>query len=257
MRHFDEQLDELFKRIIMMGSIAESMIHTAIRAYTERNESLAMEVYAREGEVNAFQVEVDDRAVKLTTLQQPVAGDARFLFMASRIGGELERIADQAINIVQNAHYALEGLPLQPLVDLPIMAGVVRKIVHSSLAAMAGRDCQLADEVLQQEDQGDAFRDQIFRILLTHMMADPRTIQQCLSLILMARNLERIGDHATNIAEEVIYWIHGRDIRHSKPHRSHGGAVPADAAGGGDGAPTQPAAASSTNLIVNGNGAAT
>lgn len=220
MRHFDEQLDELFKRIIMMGSITESMIQTASRAYTEGNESLAAEVYANETMVNALQVEVDDKAVKLTTLQQPVASDARFLFMASRIGGELERIADQSINIVQNIHYALEGSQSpKPLVDLQVMAGVVQKMVSKSLAAMAQRDCKLADEVLQQEDQVDAFRDQIFRILLTHMMADPRTIQQSLSLILMARNLERIGDHATNIAEEVIYWIQGRDIRHAKPHR--------------------------------------
>ena len=220
MRHFDEQLDELFKRIIMMGSLAESMIQLAIRAYTDGNESLADEVYAKEEQVNALQVEVDDKAVKLTTLQQPVASDARFLFMASRIGGELERIADQSINIVQNTHYALEGgPPTKPLVDLPIMAGLVQKMVRNSMAAMAGRDLKLADEVLQQEEQVDAFRDQIFRILLTHMMADPRTIGPSLSLILMARNLERIGDHATNVAEEVIYWIQGRDIRHAKPAR--------------------------------------
>ena len=109
MRHFDEQLDELFKRIIMMGSLAESMIQLALRAYTEGNEALASDVYAKEHQVNALQVEVDDKAVKLTTLQQPVASDARFLFMASRIGGELERIADQSINILQNTHYVLEG----------------------------------------------------------------------------------------------------------------------------------------------------
>jgi phosphate transport system protein len=220
MRHFDEQLDELFKRIIMMGSITESMIQLAIRAYTEGNESLASQVYEKEDQVNALQVEVDETAVKLTTLQQPVASDARFLFMASRIGGELERIADQSINIVQNTHYALEGVRVvKPLVDLPIMGGLVQQMVRTSMAAMAGRNVNLADDVLKQEDQVDAFRDQIFRILLTHMMADPRTIQQSLSLILMARNLERIGDHATNISEEVIYWIQGRDIRHAKSSR--------------------------------------
>ncbi|HWE94951.1 MAG TPA: phosphate signaling complex protein PhoU [Tepidisphaeraceae bacterium] len=244
MRHFDEQLDELFKRIIMMGSTAESMIQTAVRAYGERNESLAAEVYARENDVNKMQVEVDDWAVKLTTLQQPVASDARFLFMASRIGGELERIADQAINICQNTRYALEGPPIKPLVDLPIMAGVAQKMVRNSLSAMAGRDVKLAEQVLEQEDQVDAFRDQIFRVLLTHMMSDPRTIQQCLSLILMARNLERIGDHATNIAEEVIYWIQGRDIRHARPSR-HAGEVSraldpaAQNAPNGDGAPAK------------------
>ncbi|HET6250914.1 MAG TPA: phosphate signaling complex protein PhoU [Tepidisphaeraceae bacterium] len=236
MRHFDEQLDELFKRIIMMGSITESMIQMAIRAYTDGNEALAGDVYEKEHQVNALQVEVDDTAVKLTTLQQPVASDARFLFMASRIGGELERIADQSINIVQNTHYVLEAAtPLKPLVDLPIMGGLVQKMVRNSMAAMAGRDIQLAEDVLRQEDQVDAFRDQIFRILLTHMMADPRTIQQSLSLILMARNLERIGDHATNIAEEVIYWIQGRDIRHAKPSRHRGASDAAAIAAMGNG----------------------
>jgi len=214
MRHFDEQLDELFKRIVMMGSLVESMIRGAVRVYSERNESLATEVFEHERKVNAMQVEVDESAIRLTTLQQPVASDARFLFMASRIGGELERIGDQAINICQNAHHALDGTPIEPLVDLPIMGEVTQKMVRNSLAAMGERNVSLAEAVLEQEEQVDAFRDQIFRILLTHMMANPRMIQQGLSLILIARNLERIGDHATNIAEEVIYWIQGRDIRH-------------------------------------------
>ena len=223
MRHFDEQLDELFKRIVMMGSLAESMIRTAVRVYTERNEALAAEVFENERKVNALQVEVDETAVRLTTLQQPVASDARFLFMASRIGGELERIGDQAINICQNAHHALDGAPIEPLVDLPIMGDVTQKMLRNSLSAMGERSVQIAEAVLEQEEQVDAFRDQIFRIVLTHMMSDPRTIPQSLSVILMARNLERIGDHATNIAEEVIYWIQGRDIRHTQ---SRGAAPP-------------------------------
>ena len=216
MRHFDEQLEELFKRIVMMGSMVESMIHTALRIYEEGNESLAAECFSREQKVNAIQVEVDETAIRLTTLQQPVARDARFLFMASRIGGELERIADQAINICQNSHHALGGQRIAPLVDLSIMGNVVQAMARSSLSAMSQRDCALADGVLEQEEQVDAFRDQIFRVVLTHMMADPRKIQQGMSLILIARNLERIGDHATNIAEEVIYWIQGRDVRHKR-----------------------------------------
>ena len=153
---------------------------------------------------------------KLTALQQPVAQDVRFLFMASRIGGELERIADQAINICQNAAFVLEAPPLKPLVDLPIMSEIAQKMVRDSLTAMINRDVGLANQVLEEEEKVDAFRDQIFRTLLTHMMADPGTIQRAISLILIARNLERIGDHATNIAEEVIYWIQGRDVRHGK-----------------------------------------
>ena len=214
MRHFQELLDELFQRIVLMGSLAESMIRQAVRSLMEQNESLAAEVYEKEREVNRLQVEVDEKAVRLTALQQPVASDVRFLFMASRIGGELERIADQAINICQNTHFALDGPPIKPLVDLTIMCEVVQEMVRKSLNAMVNRDATAAEAVLDEEDKVDAFRDQVFRILLTHMMGDPRTIRQGLSLILIARNLERIGDHATNIAEEVIYWIHGRDIRH-------------------------------------------
>jgi phosphate transport system protein len=214
MRHFDEQLDELFKRIVMMGSIVEQMIQYALRIYSERNESLSSDVFRLEEKVNAIQVEVDESAIRLTTLQQPVARDARFLFMASRIGGELERIGDQAINICQNSHHALGGAPIAPLVDLRIMGDIAQSMLRDSLAAMTQRDCTLADAVLVQEEQVDAFRDQIFRVLLTYMMSDPRTIQQCISMILIARNLERIGDHATNVAEEVIYWIQGRDVRH-------------------------------------------
>jgi phosphate transport system protein len=145
-----------------------------------------------------------------------VAQDARFLFMASRIGGELERVADQAINICQNAHFVLEAPPLKPILDLPAMAEVAQKMVRDSINAMATRDTNLANQVLEEERRVDAYRDQIFRTLLTYMMADPATIQRALSLILIARNLERIGDHATNIAEEVIYWIQGRDVRHGK-----------------------------------------
>jgi len=230
MRHFHEQLDDLFQRLVLMGSLAEGMIRTAVRSLMERDESLASEVYAREEEVNALQVEVDDRAVRLTALQQPVAQDARFLFMASRIGGELERIGDQAINICQNTHYVLDGPPIKPLVDLTIMCEVVQRMVRDSVTAMVNRDPGMAEVVLEEEEKVDAFRDQVFRVLLTHMMSDPRTIQQGLSLILIGRNLERIGDHATNIAEEVIYWIHGRDVRHRGRRRQPANGAPAPSA---------------------------
>jgi phosphate transport system protein len=229
MRHFHEQLDELFQRLVLMGSLAEGMIRTAVRSLMEQDESLQAEVFVHEQEVNTLQVEVDDKAVRLTTLQQPVAQDARFLFMASRIGGELERIAAQAINICQNTHYALTGPPVKPLVDLTIMCQLVQKMVRDSVTAMISRDAAMAEAVLLDEEKVDAFRDQVFRILLTHMMSDHRTIAPCLSLILIGRNLERIGDHATNIAEEVIYWLNGRDVRHMgarKPRPAGNGMPP-------------------------------
>ena len=216
MRHFHEQLQELLQKIVMMGTITESMISSAIGGLVKRNDALFVDVFVREDEVNRLQVEVDDRAVKLTALQQPMAQDVRFLFMASRIGGELERIADQAINICQNSRHVLEGPPTRQLVEIPIMAEAAQKMVRDSLTAMIQRDVNLAAAVLEQETKVDAFRNQIFATLLDEMKHDPSAIDRSLSLILIARNLERIGDHATNIAEEVIYWIQGRDVRHTK-----------------------------------------
>jgi phosphate transport system protein len=192
------------------------MIRLAVRSLVVRDESLGRQVFVHEQEVNALQVKVDEMAVRLTVLQQPVARDARFLFMASRIGGELERIADQAINISQNARFIIEDEPLRPLVDLPIMAEVAQKMVRDSLTAMINCDVNIAASVLEEEQKVDAFRNQIFQTLMMWMKEDGTTIARALSLILIARNLERIGDHATNIAEEVIYWIQGRDVRHMK-----------------------------------------
>ena len=225
MRHFDEQLQQLLQKIVLMGSTAESMIASAVRCLVERNESAAQTVFTKEREVNHLQMEVDEMAVRLTALQQPVAADVRFLFMASRIVTELERIGDQAVNVCQNARHLLNQPALKPLVDIPIMADVVKKMVRDSLTAMVNRNVELAELVLEEEKKVDAFKDQIFRTLLTYMMADPGTIERALALILISRNLERVGDHATNIAEEVIYIVQGRDIRHSGEHAESAGAT--------------------------------
>jgi phosphate transport system protein len=215
-RHFDEQIQDLLEKLVLMGRVAESMIQLALRVLIERNESLSEEVMRKENEVNDLQLEIDDRAVKLTALQQPVGSDVRFLFMASRIASELERIGDQAVNICQNAHHVLKAAPLKPLVDLPRMGELSESMVRKSIEALVKRDCGIARGVLEDEKEVDLFRDQIFRVLLTYMMADPGTIQRALSLILMSRNLERVGDHATNIAEEVIYLVEGREVRHGQ-----------------------------------------
>jgi phosphate transport system protein len=214
MRRFDEQLEDLMHKIALMASLVEAMIQSAIRCLIERNEKHAAEVYDREHEVNRLQVEVDEMAVRLTALQAPVAADVRLLFMASRIASELERIGDQAVNICQHAKAVLTQPPLKPLVDTPIMAQIVQKMVRDAISAMMDRDVELADQVLEEEKKVDAFKDHIFRTLLTYMMSDPGTISRALALILISRSLERIGDHATNIAEEAIYIVQGRDIRH-------------------------------------------
>jgi phosphate transport system protein len=214
MSNLNEKLRDLLERLLLMGRLAESMVQTALRALVERDESLGAEVVEKENKVNALQIEIDDRAVKLTALQQPMGTDVRFLFMASRIATELERIGDQAINIIQNAQPILRSPSLRPMVDLPVMGEIAEKMVRDSLEALVNRDCSLANLVLEEEKKVDAYRDKIFRVLLTYMMADPGTIKRCLALILISRHLERVGDHATNIAEEVIYLVEGREVRH-------------------------------------------
>ncbi len=219
-RHFDDQMDDLLQKLLRMGRVAESMIQCAIRTLIERDESLCAEVNRKEQEVNDLQMEIDDRAVTLTALQQPVAADVRFLFMASRIATELERIGDQAVNICQNSHHVLKAPPLRPLVDLPLMGEVAEKMVRDGLDALVRKDCGLANQVFLDEKKVDAFRNQIFRVLLTYMMSDPGTIERALALILISRNLERVGDHATNIAEEVIFLVEGREVRHHREANS-------------------------------------
>jgi phosphate transport system protein len=215
-RPFDEKIQDLLQKLLLMGRLAESMIQTAMRSLIERNEMLGGDVYRKEREVNDLQIEIDDRAVTLTALQQPVGADVRFLFMASRIATELERIGDQAVNIFQNTHHVLQASPLKPLVDLPQMGEIAEKMLRDGLEALVTRDCALARRVFEDERKVDALRDQIFRVLLTYMMVDPGTIQRALALILISRNLERVGDHATNVAEEVIYLVEGREVRHHR-----------------------------------------
>jgi phosphate transport system protein len=214
MRHFDEQIQDLQQRLVTMGRLAESMIQGSLRMLIERNPDHFEELERKEDEVNELQIEVDDRALKLAALQQPVGSDVRLIFMATRIATELERIADQAINIGQNAKHLLAAPPLKPFVDIPIMAKICQEMVANSLSAFVNRNVELALDVLKEEEKVDAFKDQIFRELLTYMMADPATIPRAMALILISRNLERVGDHSTNIAEEVIYLVQGRDVRH-------------------------------------------
>jgi phosphate transport system protein len=217
-RHFDDQMKDLLQRLVQMGQICESMTNLALKTLIERDEKYVVEVKAKELEINKLEMEVDDSAVKLTALQQPVATDVRFLFMATRIASELERIADQAINICESAHYVLEAPQLKAMIDIPPMAKVAQRMVIDALEALVKRDCDLARQVFKDEEKVDAYKDQVFRALLTYMMSEPATIPRALSLILISRNIERIGDHATNIAEEVIYLVKGRDVRHQDIH---------------------------------------
>lgn len=197
-----------------MGALAERMIAEAVCALVERSSASIDSVMAAELEVNDLHVETDERVVELLALQHPVAADLRLLVMASKISNDLERIGDQAVNVCESTRFLLESPAIKPLIEFPVMAQTVQRMVRDSLDAFVRSDVPLAHSVLDTDDTVDAYKNQVFRELLTYMMGDPRTIQRSLSLILISRNLERIGDHATNIAEEVIYLVQGRDVRH-------------------------------------------
>jgi phosphate transport system protein len=185
-----------------------------VGALMERRADLAEQVITGDRAVNELQIEIDDRCLKLLALQQPMASDLRFITCAMKINADLERIGDQAVNIAQNSTRLLPHPPLRPLIDLPRMAEIAQAMTRDSLDAFVKKDAALARDVLRRDDQVDELKDHVFRVLLTHMMADPGTIERALGLILVSRNLERIADHATNIAEDVIFLVEAKDVRH-------------------------------------------
>jgi phosphate transport system protein len=212
-RHFDADLQELRERLLAMGSLAETMIHEAVKALVSRDEGLVQAVLAHEEEMDLLCIDVDDRAFTLLALHQPMASDLRFLVAAIKINSDLERIADQAVSIALRAQALITQPEVKPLIDIPRMASLAQEMVRKSLDAFVRRDAELARTVIDSDDEVDSLRDQVFRELLTYMMADTATIPRALALILVSRNLERIADHATNIAEDVIYIVRGVDVR--------------------------------------------
>jgi phosphate transport system protein len=212
--HFETDLQALKNRLLNMGAMVEERVHGAIQALMERNLEAADAIAHSDEEVNALQIEIDDRCLKLLALQQPMASDLRLITSAMKINADLERIGDQAVNIAENAIKMLAAPPLKPLIDPPRMAERAERMTRDSLDAFVRRDVTLAREVLAQDDEVDGLKDTIFRVLLTYMMADPGTIERALALILISRNIERIADHATNIAEDVIFLVEAKDVRH-------------------------------------------
>jgi phosphate transport system protein len=219
-RQFDHDLQELKERILYMGSLAETMIHIAIKALVDRRPDFGKDIARQEYDVNKLHIEIDDRAIKMIALHQPAASDLRFLAAAMKINSDLERIADQAVNISETTEYLLQEPALKPLIDVPRMAEIASKMLKDALDSFVNRDENLARSVLVRDDEVDELKDQVFRELLTYMISDPATIKRGLDLILIARNLERIADHATNIAEDVVYVILGKDIRHGAERES-------------------------------------
>jgi len=213
-RHFDRDLNLLKEKLITMAGLTESNIQLSVKILVERNETSHGLISQQEQKINALQVEIDNFCLKLLALHQPVAFDLRFITSAMRISAELERIGDQAVNITQSALELIKQPLLKPLVDIPKMAALVQSMVKDSLDSFVRQDSVLARDILKRDDQIDNYKEQIFRELLTFMLQDPTTISRALQLILISRHLERIADHSTNIAEDVVYLVEGIDIRH-------------------------------------------
>ena len=214
-RHFHEELDALKQTLLAMGGLVEEQIRRAMIALLERDGDLAREVIKRDTQVNAYDVEIDEKCVELLALYQPTAGDLRFITTAMKIVTDLERIGDQAVNIAQRALELNQEPQLKPYIDLPRMAENAQRMVKESLDAYVGRDTALARRVCAADADVDALKEQIFRELLTFMMEDARTIPRAIRLILISRFLERVADHATNIAEMVVYMVESKMVRHT------------------------------------------
>ncbi len=214
-RHFHEELEALKQTLLAMGGVVEDQIRRVMRALLERDDALAQEVIDRDRQVNAYDVEVDEQCVGLLALHQPTAGDLRFITTAMKIVTDLERIGDQAVNIAQRVLELNREPQLKPYIDLPRMAEKAQRMVKESLDAFVARDTELARRVCGEDGEVDAFKEQIFRELLTFMMEDARTIPRAIRLILVSRFLERVADHATNIAEMVVYMVEGKMVRHT------------------------------------------
>ena len=213
-RHFDEELKNLKQRLLHMGDLAQEMIGLSIKALVDRNEGYAKEVFNIEQRVNHLEVEIEEEILRLFAIRQPAAKDLRLLTSMLKINNDLERVADQAVNVSETAQFLLKEPLLKPLIDIPHMAMLAQRMIKNSLAAFVNHDPVLAQEVCQDDDEVDRLKDQLFRELLTFMMENPRSITRAVDLILISRNLERIADHATNISEDVIFIEQGKNIKH-------------------------------------------
>ena len=213
-RHFQEELAQLKERLLVMGGLAEERVRASIEAILERDVELVDRVVAGDEPINQLHIELDDRCFKLLALHQPVAADLRIIVSAVKINTDLERVGDLAVNIGEAVRRYLTHPPVKKLIDIPRMAEIAQRMLRDALDAFVRRDMELAIAVLNEDDKLDGLKTQIFRELLTYMLQDPTTIEPGLDLILISRHLERIGDHATNVAEDVIFMVSAKDVRH-------------------------------------------
>lgn len=219
-RHFHEELADLKTRLLEMSSLAEHLVRIATEALLERDDAKADSVILGDRELDALEVEVDDACIHLLALQQPMAGDLRLITMAMKICNDLERVGDHAVNIAHTVHHLVESPPLSRLPEIEEMARLASEMLSDALDHFVRGDAEGAREVCHRDDRVDALHDSVFRILITHMMEEPRNITAAMNLFLVSRNLERIADLATNIAEDVVFLVEGRTIKHHSPKES-------------------------------------
>ena len=213
-RHFETELDRLKESLVRMAGLAEQQVARAVRALLERDLELARQVLEGDGEVDELEMAVDNQAISLLALQQPMARDLRFITMAMKIGNDLERVGDHAVNIVEVLEYIVDAPPLPALPELEEMTGIATEMLNDALDAFVRSDAALAREIGSRDDRVDELHENVFRIILTHMMENPRKIGAGIDVILVSRNLERIADLATNVAEDVVFMVEGKTIKH-------------------------------------------
>ena len=216
-RHFQEELEQLKTRLLEMGGLAEENVRLAVEGLVDRDREVIDRVLTGDEPVNRLHIEIDSRCFTLLALYQPMAADLRAIVAAVKINTDLERVGDLAVNIAEAAQRYIERPPVKKLIDIPRMAGIAQGMLRDALDAFVKRDTRLAHQVLNEDDRLDSLKTQVFRDLLTYMLKDQTTVEPSLDLILVSRHLERIGDHATNIAEDVIFMVSALDVRHHPP----------------------------------------
>ena len=212
--HFQKELAELKENLLKMAAIVEEAIRNSVQSLVKKDSDLARKVFEVEDRINKMEIAIDEMCLKLLALRQPMAADLRFITSAMRIITDLERMGDQAVNISERAISINQEPQIKPYIDIPRMAEIAQSMVKDVLDAFVNRDPKLARSVCARDDVVDGLNDQVVRELLTYMVSDPKTITRSVHLMIVARYLERIADHATNIAEDVIFMVDALVIKH-------------------------------------------
>ena len=215
--HFQDELEQLKSLLLAMGGLAEDRVRSAMLGLVDRDPAALARVLVGDEAINRLHIEVDERCFRLLALHQPVAVDLRDIVSAVKINADLERVGDLAVNIAEAAERYLTHPPVKPLVDIPRMGMIAQGMLRDALDAYVRRDLKLAQTVLDRDDELDGLKTTVFRDLLAFMLDDKTTVEPALDLILISRHLERVGDHATNVAEDVIFMVSAKDVRHHGP----------------------------------------